>query len=147
MITIETNLGEVLNDLSARLTSVETNRLTRIQATTLMAEIRQRVHVRGQAADGRDIGTYSPRFLPVRQRWHRTEGSRVVVSLSRAMENAMVIIPLSDGTGIGYATARELEKARHAERYWGRPLFRPSEEELRLMRQIAVDYVNGIMQR
>jgi hypothetical protein len=46
--------------------SIDTNKLCRDIASTLKAKIRHRVHIRGEASDGSQIGIYSKGYMKVR---------------------------------------------------------------------------------
>ena len=52
MITIQSNLEEVLTTVHQKLSAVDVDKMTRLQATSLMAAMRQRIHVDGKASDG-----------------------------------------------------------------------------------------------
>lgn len=143
MIEIKSNITEFCDGVIKQLSAMDISKMTRLQASTLMAQMRRRIHVDGLAADGRPIGTYSRGYLRyVRPKYGRTEGSKVVLSLTRTMENAMVLYPLENGTGIGYATAEQLQKARWCEETYKRKIFSPTTEERNTCIQIGKNYIN-----
>lgn len=143
MIEIKSNITEVCDGVVKQLSAMDISKMTRLQATTLMAQMRKRIHEDGLATDGRPIGTYSRGYLRyVRPKYGRTEGSKVVLSLTRTMENAMVLYPLENGTGIGYATAEQLQKARWCEQTYKRKIFAPTAAERDTCIQIGKNYIN-----
>ncbi len=142
MIEITTNILDVCDNIVKRLSAVDASKMTRLQATTLMAQMRQRIHVEGLASDGKPIGTYSAGYLRyTRPKYGRTEGSKVVLSLTRTMENAMTLYPLGNGTGIGYATAEQKQKAMWQEETYHKKIFTPTTEERNTCIQIGKNYI------
>lgn len=137
-------MHEIVNQLDTRLSSIDIDKLTRAQATTLLALMRKRIHVNGLASDGRPIGTYTKSYMKyVRPKFGRKEGSKVVLSLTRSMENSMILFPIENGTAIGYATAELTQRARWQEkRYDNRPIFSPTQQESDVLREIAKNYIN-----
>lgn len=149
-IAMETNLEYTINTISDSLSNIDIDQMTRLQASSLMAEMRQRIHVKGLATDGNPIGTYTPGYMRVRQRHGRKEEGKVVLSLTRAMENSMVLIPIENGTGIGYTTAEQLQKAKWNDKraaYGSREIFAPTENERKMVEQIAQSFIEQHMNR
>lgn len=147
MITIAANLESVMTQISQKLSALDVSKMTRLAASSLMAEIRQRVHVRGEASNGQPIGTYTKGYLNVRKKHGRQEGSKVVLSLTRSMENAMILIPLPDGTGIGYTTAELLQRAKWQEerQSYQQPIWSPTEAEKNLVDRICAEYIDNLL--
>lgn len=59
MINIRTNLNEIFGNIRGKLTHEVFDTAVRTVATTMLGEIRTRIHEQGKAADGGDIGQYS----------------------------------------------------------------------------------------
>lgn len=149
-IAMETNLEYTINTISENLSNIDIDQMTRLQASSLMAEMRQRIHTKGLATDGNPIGTYTPGYMRTRQRHGRKEGDKVVLSLTRAMENSMVLIPIENGTGIGYTTAEQLQKAKWNDKraaYGSREIFAPTENERMMVEQIAQSFIEQHMNK
>lgn len=143
MISIQSNLEEVLTTVHQKLSAIDVDKMTRLQATSLMATMRQRIHVDGKASDGGAIGSYSPAYVKyTRPKFGRKEGSKVVLSLTRTMENAMILYPIPHGTGIGYSTAEQLQKARWCEQTYNKKIFSPTAEERNMVNKIGEEYIN-----
>ena len=64
-MSIIVNIEELTSAISA-VKEIDYDKLTRDAATTVMAMMRERIHVRGQASDGSQIGTYSKSYIAVR---------------------------------------------------------------------------------
>lgn len=145
MISMETNLEYTIATISQNLSEIDIDKMTRLQASSLMAEMRQRIHVKGLASDESPIGTYTPGYMKTRAKKGRNEGTKVVLSLTRAMENGMVLIPIDHGTGIGYTTSEQLQKARWNDKrtaYDSREVFAPTGNEKKMVGDIARAYIN-----
>lgn len=144
MIELETNTLQICDGVIKQLSSLDIGKLTRLQASTLMAQMRRRIHVEGLDANGEPIGTYTPSYVKyARKKAGRQEGNKVVLSLTRTMENAMIDKPLDENSaGIGYATAEQLQKSKWCEETYGKKIFAPTKEERDLMDEIAKDYIN-----
>ena len=57
MIEIKSNITEFCDGVIKQLSAMDISKMTRLQASTLMAQMRRRIHVEGLSADGRPIGT------------------------------------------------------------------------------------------
>ena len=140
MLRIETNMDVVVNKVDLLMSSLDIDKMTRLQATTLLAKMRKRIHVEGRASDGSPIGSYSDAYLKyVRPKHGRKEGSKVVLSLTRSMEQGM------NGTAIGYATPELFQRAKWQEKrpaYGSRAIFSPTQEESALVEEIGKNYIH-----
>lgn len=102
----------------------------RIAASTLMAQMRRRIHVDGKDSNGSAIGTYSQPYLRYTRPKHgRQEGNKVVLSLTRAMENGMQVVDIGGGAAISYITAELRQRAEWQEERYGKRVFKPTQEE------------------
>ena len=146
MLRIETNMDVVVNKVDMIMSAIDIDKMTRLQATSLLAAMRKRIHVEGRASDGNAIGTYSAGYLKyVRPNYGRKEGSKVVLSLTRSMENGMILFPIPNGTAIGYATPELFQRAKWQEKrncYGQRAIFSPTENERALVEEIGKNYIN-----
>ena len=139
---IDNNMVDVLKTVEFRLSSLQVQEMTRIQASTLMAKIRHRVHQEGVDSKGNPIGTYSLGYARyTRPKYGRGTNRKVVASLTRSMENSMVLYPLPNGTGIGYATAENRQKAKLVEQTYKKKIFSPTDGERALVNEIAQNYI------
>jgi hypothetical protein len=135
----------VVSKVTAAMSEIDIDKMTRLQASSLMAMIRKRVHVDGNASDGSPIGNYTKSYKErIRPKHGRKEGYKVVLSLTRAMENGMVLYPIPNGTGIGYLTKELLQKAKWQEKracYGFRPIWTPTKEEREMVLKIGQNYI------
>lgn len=78
MITITSNLQEVITQIKADIQGIDTDAMTREMATTVMGMMRERVHEGGKAADGSQIGRYSKGYLTQRSGAFKNASESVV---------------------------------------------------------------------
>ena len=135
----------VVNKVDVLMSTIDIDRMTRLQATSLLAKMRRRIHVEGRASDGSPIGSYSKAYMKyVRPKYGRKEGSKVVLSLTRSMENGMILFPIENGTAIGSATQELLQRAKWQEKrpaYGSRAIFSPTAEETNMVEEIGNNYI------
>lgn len=145
MIAIQSNFSEVAQAIIAKMSAIDIDKMTRIQATTLMAVMRDRIHVQGLDADGNPIGTYSPKYVKyVRnsKKYERGSDTKVIASLTRTLENSWRIYPIQNGTGIGFTTAEQLKKSGYVQETYKKDIFAPTQSEIALANEIAHNYIS-----
>lgn len=139
---LQTNMPVVLNTVNMKLSALDIKRMTNIQATTLMAVMRDRIHVQGRDSNGAPIGVYTPRYIKYsRKKAGRGTDSKVILSLTRQMENGYILVELQNGTGIGFSTHEDFHKAGWCEETYNKPIFKPTAEEKEMVNQIAEEYI------
>lgn len=117
-ITLRTNLPEVTERLRQKLSRLKDKEyLLRPVCVDLVDLMTKRIHMDGTAADGTPIGTYSKGYLKYRQKppYNRTADTKVVVSLTRQLENDWAVIATKGGYGIGFKNRFNLQKGRWVE--------------------------------
>lgn len=76
--------------------------------------------------DTSKVGTARPRY-------NRTADPKVILSLTRQMENDLSVVPSGNGYGIGYLNPHNFQKAQWCEETYGKPILSkltPAEKEL-----------------
>lgn len=137
-----TNLPEVLNTINLKLSKLQVDELTRTQAVSLMAVMRDRIHVQGKDSNGVQIGTYTPAYIKYkRAKMGRGTDNKVILSLTRQMESGYQIEAIENGYAICFRTAEDMQKARWCEKTYNKPIFAPTAEEKAMVMQIAQDYI------
>lgn len=171
MISLNSNGKEVLDaikaDLQGKASPQETDKLVRTIASTLTGMMRDRVHVQGKDANENQIGTYSPKYMKVRtndfksakivrgvnkgqarKKYNRTSDTKVILSLTRQMENDMAIcernpIKIPYGYAIGYQNDFNFEKLTWLEKkYKKQILTKLSKNEEEVKDEIVNNYLN-----
>lgn len=142
-MTYSTNLPEVLNTVHLKLSKVHSDELTRTQAVTLMAVMKDRIHVQGKDSNGNQIGTYTPAYIKYKRRSKgRGTDNKVILSLTRQMESGYVPEAIENGYAICFRTAEDMQKARWCEETYEKPIFAPTAEEKAMVIAIAQDYIS-----
>lgn len=137
-----TNLPEVINTVHMKLKGIKADELTRLQAFSLMAVMKDRIHVQGKDSNGLQIGTYTPAYIKyTRAKAGRGVDNKVILSLTRQMESGYQIEQIENGYAICFRTAEDMQKARWCEETYNKPIFAPTTEERAMVQQIAEDYI------
>lgn len=141
-ITVRTNLGQVLGQLKRKLEILKDREyLLRPVAIELIPEMTERIHKNGQASNGSEIGTYSNSYLKQRERQNRGKDTKVIVSLTRQLENDWAVVPTDRGYGIGFNNPLNVQKLRWVEQQKGKTISNLTEQE----RQYAIDRINELV--
>lgn len=142
-MTYSTNLPEVINTVHLKLSKVHSDELTRTQAVSLMAVMKDRIHVQGKDSNGNQIGTYTPAYIKYKRLSKgRGTDNKVILSLTRQMESGYVPEAIENGYAICFRTAEDMQKARWCEETYEKPIFAPTAEEKAMVIAIAQDYIS-----
>jgi hypothetical protein len=116
-INIKTNITQVNDLLQSRLKAIgNPETFLRPLCFDLIDLMTKRIHGDGIKADGAPIGTYAKGYLKTRQKkYNRTADSKIIVSLTRQLENNWSVIATPKGFGIGFINPFNLQKARWVE--------------------------------
>lgn len=131
-VVIKTNIGEVTAELQSKLAALaDKEYIPRRLSFNLIDLMTNRIHGEGKAADGGQIGTYNKSYLSLRQRkYKRSSDSKIIVSLTRQLENNWSVIATDKGYGIGFLNPLNFNKARWVEENKNRVIFSLSQSEL-----------------
>lgn len=146
MVTIKTNIGEVtqaIRDKLAKLTDKEN--LPRILAFDTIDMMTKRIHIDGKAADEGQIGTYNKSYLKLREKFNRSSDTKIIVSLTRQLENNWSVIATAKGYGVGFLNPFNLQKARWVEDNKGKKIFSLSNSEINVLTEIIQDNVSNVL--
>lgn len=145
--TIKTNIGEVTAELQNKLAALaDKEYIPRRLSFDLIDLMTNRIHNEGKAADGGQIGTYNKSYLSLRQRkYKRSSDSKIIVSLTRQLENDWNVIATDKGYGIGFLNAFNFQKARWVEENKGKVIFSLSQPELQYINATITQLVNDAL--
>lgn len=133
MASIKTNIGEVTERIKARLAKIgDKEYIPRTLSFDLIDQMTKRIHIDGGAADGSQIGSYNSQYLRIRQKkYSRSSDNKIIVSLTRQLENDWSVIATDKGYGIGFLNPLNFQKARWVEENKGKKIFSlsPSEQQ------------------
>lgn len=139
MVTLTSNIGEVTDFIQAKIKAlVDKENLPRILAFDTIDLMTQRIHIDGKDATDGQIGTYSTNYLRVRQKkYSRTADKKIIVSLTRQLENDWSVIATEKGYGVGFKNPFNLQKARWVEEMKEKKIFSLSPTEERTISDIV----------
>lgn len=131
MLKIKTNIPIVTASILKKLQQVaDREYLLRPVAFDIVALMTERIHEDGKASDGSMIGEYSNSYLKQRQnKYKRTADKKIIVSLTRQLENDWSVIATEKGYGIGFLNSFNFQKASWVEQNKGKTIFKLSESE------------------
>lgn len=117
MITVKTNINVVTTSLLKKLEILRNPKpLLRPVALDVVVLMTERIHEEGQAADNTQIGEYNNNYLRLRQRKNKRSGSKkIIVSLTRQLENDWSVVATDKGWGIGFKNATNAQKLKWVE--------------------------------
>lgn len=140
-ITIKTNIVQVGQDLKNKISKIKDKEyLLRPVCFDLIDLMTRRIHVDGVASDGNPIGTYSNGYLRIRLKEKRGTDRKVIVSLTRQLENDWSVIATAKGYGIGFKNSHNLDKARWVEEIKEKKIFDLSASE----KTYAIDLIKDL---
>lgn len=115
-VTITTNLGAVLKKIATNFELLlDREYLLRPLAQETIANMKERIHKNGEASDGVEIGQYSNGYMRVREENKRGADRKIIVSLTRQLENDWAVVATPTGYGIGFNNPLNLQKMRWVE--------------------------------
>ena len=95
--------------------------ISREMANVLVTVMSERIFEEGKAANGGAIGTYNNKYLKLREKkYKRLEGSKVVVSLTRKLENNFSVVEAGDYYGIGVNNSKDADKMKWVEQHFNK---------------------------
>lgn len=146
-LTLQTNLGVITADIAAGLQKLaDKEYIPRLVAFDIIDVMTMRIHERGLASDGAPIGTYSKDYLSLRQRkYERNSDPKVIVSLTRQLENDWSVIATDDGYGIGFKNPINLDKFRWVEENKDRDIGDLTTEEQNIVNDIIERLVDDAL--
>jgi hypothetical protein len=199
MATVTTNINAVVSRLKSNFELLLNKEyLLRPLAIETIPLMKERIHEKGQASDGSQIGTYSPEYMKVRTgdygnserfkkgknagkiknsgtfikkgamfftqqdedtvtsrrvfirgnfgarpNYHRSTDTKIIVSLTRQLENDWAVIATNTGYGIGFNNVFNAQKARWVEEHKSKIIFNLSAEEKQYITERLQELVNG----
>lgn len=115
-ITVKTNIKEVTDAIMEKIKKASDKEyLLRPIALGVIDKMTTRIHVDGKRSDGKQIGRYSNGYLRLREKMNRGSDRKIIVSLTRQLENDWSVIATPKGYGVGFNNPHNLEKLRWVE--------------------------------
>jgi hypothetical protein len=126
--------------------------------------ISERIHVKGLAADGSAIGTYSDGYMKIRTgevnhrhdatnlktkktfstkpKYNRSADPKVIISLTRQLENDYAVLPGDKGWGVGFNNVHNFEKATWNNTRYGKTIYDLTDAEEARVAEIVEELAN-----
>jgi hypothetical protein len=147
MITIKSNIGEVTKAISEKLLKLaDKENIPRILAFDTIDLMTKRIHIDGKAANEGQIGTYNKSYLKLRERkYNRSGDTKIIVSLTRQLENDWSVIATGKGYGVGFLNPFNLQKARWVEENKGVSIFSLSQSEETKLSEVVQELVSNAL--
>lgn len=147
MASIRTNIGEVTERIKARLAKLgDKEYIPRTLSFDLIDLMTKRIHIDGGAADGSQIGSYNSQYLRLRQKkFSRSSDNKIIVSLTRQLENDWSVIATDRGYGIGFLNPFNFQKARWVEENKGKKIFSLSSSEQQYVNDTVTQLVKDAL--
>jgi len=127
--------------------------------TDMIPTIHDRIHVQGKAADGSQIGTYSDAYMAVRtgktqkgaqsksaNRYNRSADTKVILSLTRQLENDYSVQPGAVGWGVGFNNSLNFDKATWNNTRYGKVIFDLTSDELDRVVTLTEEHITTLFQ-
>ena len=148
MIAVHINMDNfTLNERMAGFISPEgQGDMLRAVSLSMLPVVHDRIHVEGKAADGSRIGTYSKSYLKyTRPKFNRSTDPKVILSLTRQMENDFSVVAASGKYGLGFKNDLHFDKATWLEGTYSKKIYGLTGGERDLAITAAQEYTDGIL--
>lgn len=144
-VTIKSNISSVVGRIKAKFDKLNDKEyLLRPVCSGLIDLMTKRIHTDGQASDGGQIGIYSKGYLAVREKKYKRGGDpKVIISLTRQLENDWSAIATERGYGIGFLKLLNYNKSQWVQETYNKKIFKMTVAE----HQYAIDYINDLAKR
>ena len=141
-LTIISNIGPVSKLLAERLQVLSNPEyLLRPIAFDVIDLMTKRIHIDGKDSSNGQIGTYSSGYMRERARNNRKEGTKVIVSLTRQLENDWSVIATPKGYGVGFKNIFNAKKMRWVEGTYDKEIASLAPEELQHVSEMVTELV------
>lgn len=144
MIRIKVNITPIVQLLQQKFDRLKDREyLLRPVAFDVIDLMTQRIHIDGNASDGKPIGVYSIGYMRRRKKFKRGDKRLpIIVSLTRQLENDWSVIATERGYAIGFKNPYNFKKARWVEAIKDRIIFNLSAKE----EEYALNKINKLVQ-
>lgn len=143
MVTVKVDTAKIKRILQEKFDKLaDREYLLRPVAFDALDALTLRIHEQGKAADGTDIGTYNSEYLKLREKkYQRSADPKIIVSLTRQLENDWAVLATDRGYGIGFNNPLNTQKIRWVEERKGKDIASLSDEE----RDAAIEQINKLV--
>lgn len=142
MVAVNFNFEDFHSVMATMLASLEDKEnFLRPVAVELAGIMHDRIHNKGLASDGGQIGEYKNSYLRMRERKGLGSSGNVIMVLTRKLSNSWVVAPTESGYGIGFSdegvaafigdnsSVTSMDKMLFAEERFGKKMLDPTQDE------------------
>jgi len=135
---------KILGDLLSKFEILQDKQyLLRPLAIETIPLMKERIHEKGAASDGSQIGQYSNGYMSRRAEAGRGTDRKIIVALTSQLEQDWSVQPTDKGYGIGFNNPLNAQKARWVEAGQGKIIFNLSAAEKQYISERLQELVNG----
>ncbi len=146
-ITVTTDITQVFRKIASNFELLLNKEyLLRPLAIETIPLMKERIHIEGRAVDG-PIGIYSEGYLKLRERRGRGKNTKIIVSLTRQLENDWAVIGTTNGYGIGFNNPFNKDKAGWVEETYKKIIFNLSPSEKQYITERLTELINGAINK
>jgi hypothetical protein len=147
MVNIKSNIGQVTTELRDKLLKLaDKENLPRILAFDTIDLMTKRIHIDGKDSKEGEIGSYSNGYLELRKRkYNRSADPKVIISLTRQLENDWSVIATSKGYGVGFKNTLNFNKSQWVENTYKKKIFALSPTEEKKLSEIIAENVSNVL--
>lgn len=143
-VKIISNLGQVLGDIRSKFELLKDREyLLRPLAIETIPLMKERIHERGEASDGSQIGEYANSYMRRRAEAGRGPSRKIIVALTSQLEQDWAVIATERGYGIGFNNQFNAQKMRWVEEQKSAIIANLSAGEKQYISERLQELVNG----
>lgn len=120
------------------------DKLTRAAASTLLQEMKVRIHERGEDSTGHQIGNYSPGYIRTRIKKNRGSSTKVIGSLTGKMELDFSIGATTKGYALGFTNDEDYKKSQHLEERYKKDIYKPQDREIGELNKQVGEFITEV---
>jgi hypothetical protein len=144
---ITSNIPFVIGNILAKFRELgNPETVSRAAAVAIEPELRYRIHVEGKNSSGGAIGTYSNSYLKIRERENRGTSTKVIISLTRQLENGYTLKATEKGYTICNTSPSNEEIIGHLTEKYG-DIWQLTQRELEMTQIVAQETALLIMNK
>lgn len=117
--------------------------LLRPLATETIPLMKERIHEKGEASDGSQIGTYANSYMRQREKAGRGESRQIIVALTSQLEQDWAVLATDNGYGIGFNNPFNAQKMRWVEEQKSKIIANLSAAEKQYINERLQELING----
>lgn len=136
---VTANIRQKMNAVGGDRMGVD--KLTRAAASTLLQEMKERIHQRGEDSTGYQIGTYSDSYMYTRRKKNRGSDRKVIGSLTGKMENSFIIDATAKGYALGFTNEEDFKKSQYLEQSQKKEIYKPQITEVEKVNDKVSEFI------